>query len=223
MLDSTVRKNGQRRCSSWQAGQLVVVAVHPGLQRRAGAVPAGQHDPGLRPAEHPRDGPQVGDLVAGLARRRAAADVQLAELLDRGRRPEPVDEAGRLVHQRPVGLLGAAGEVVEQRVGRLGVVPEALDVEQAGLQGGGDQRLEVAPGQVGVGVLGRDHLALLGDPQRARRPRRAAAPGSPRSWGRRRGRPCRRGRGRAAAGCPRARATSTRSSSARYSAQLAAR
>ena len=75
-------------------------------------------------------------------------------------------EVDRLVHQRPVGLLRAVGEVVEQRVGRLGVVPEPLDVEQAGLQRGRDQRLEVAPGAVGVAVLGGDHLALLGDPQR---------------------------------------------------------
>ena len=162
-------------------------------------------------------------VVAGLAGRRAAADVELAELLDRGGRPEPVDEAGRLVHQRPVGLLGAVGEVVEQRVGRFRVVAQALDVEQARLQRGGDQRLQVAAGQVGFGVLGRDHLALLGDPQRPGDRARRLGPDRLVAAGRHRGRRCRPGRGRAAAGSPRRAATSTRSSSARYSAQLAAR
>ena len=36
-------------------------------------------------------------------------------------------------------------------------------VEQRRLQGGRDQRLQVAPADVGIGVLAGDHLALLGD------------------------------------------------------------
>ncbi|MFL5887461.1 MAG: phosphoenolpyruvate carboxylase, partial [Solirubrobacteraceae bacterium] len=55
------------------------------------------------------------------------------------------------MHQCPVGLLGACREVVQQLVGGFGVLPEPLDVEQAGLQGGGDEGLEIASGTVGRG------------------------------------------------------------------------
>ncbi len=47
----------------------------PALDRGAEAVPARQHQPALRPAEHPGNGAQILDLAGLLARRRAAADV----------------------------------------------------------------------------------------------------------------------------------------------------
>jgi hypothetical protein len=37
-----------------------------------------------------------------------------------------------------------------------------VGVQQRGLQRGGDQGFQVAPADLGVGVLGGDHLALLG-------------------------------------------------------------
>ena len=71
------------------------------------------------------------------------------------------------MHQFGVGALGAGGQVVEHLVGGPGGVAEALDVEQRRLQRRGQQRLEVAVRDLRLGVLGGDHLALLGDPQRA--------------------------------------------------------
>ena len=67
-----------------------------------GAVPAGHHQPALRPPEHPRDRPQVLDRVGLLARRRSAADVELGDLVDRGDRAEEVDEARVVVDERAV-------------------------------------------------------------------------------------------------------------------------
>ena len=65
-----------------------------------------------------------------------------------------------------VRALRAGGQFVEHLVRRFGVVPQPFDVEQRRLQGGRHQRLQVAVGHPRFGVLGRDHLALLGDPQR---------------------------------------------------------
>ena len=80
---------------------------------------------------------------------------------------EVLDETRCLVDQFAVGPLRAGGEVVEHLVGRPRGVAEALDVEQRRLQRGGEQCLEVAVRDPGLGVLGRDHLTLLGDPQRS--------------------------------------------------------
>ena len=65
-----------------------------------------------------------------------------------------------------VRALRAGGQVVEHLVGGARGVAEALDVEQRGFQGGRQQRLQVAVRDPRLGVLGGDHLALLGDPQR---------------------------------------------------------
>ena len=48
-----------------------------------------------------------------------------------------------------------------------GRVTEPFDVEQRRLESGGQQCLQVAVGDPRLGVLGGDHLALLGEPQRA--------------------------------------------------------
>ena len=85
---------------------LVGMLGEPLLHRAAEAVPARQHQPALRPAEHPGDGAQVLDRAGLLARGRPAADVQRRDLVDDGRVPEIVDEAVGLVDQAAIGLEG---------------------------------------------------------------------------------------------------------------------
>ena len=68
-----------------------------------------------------------------LARGRPAADVERADLADRRRRLEVLDESRCLVHQFGVRPLGPGGQLVEHLVGGLGGVAEALDVEQGRL------------------------------------------------------------------------------------------
>ena len=63
-------------------------------------------------------------------------------------------------------MLGQRGQFVEHLIRGRGGVAEALDVEQGGLQGRRDQALQVAMRDAGFGVLGGDHLALLGQAQR---------------------------------------------------------
>jgi hypothetical protein len=99
-------------------------------------------------------------FCGGLARRRARADVQFGDLADRRGAEEVVGEAGRLVHQRrgrpscsPATAPRPPAGRPWARLGRL---------QQRGLQRGRHQRLQVAPADLGVGVLGGDHLALLG-------------------------------------------------------------
>ena len=115
MFDSTLRKNGQRACISRSAGAARRASRSSASTARAEAVPAGQHQPALRPAEHPRDGAQVLDRLRRRARRRAAADVELGDLGDRRRGAEVVDEARRLVHQRAVGVERVRRELVHDR------------------------------------------------------------------------------------------------------------
>ena len=77
------------------------------------------------------------------------------------------------MHQFGVCALGPCGQLVEHLVCGPRGVAQPLHVEQGGLERGGDERLEVAVRDPRLGVLGRDHLALLGDPERpAHRARR---------------------------------------------------
>ena len=62
------------------------VAGVPILDGEPDAVPAGQHQPALAPAEHPRDGAQILDARRRCARRGPAADVEVGDLGDRRRR-----------------------------------------------------------------------------------------------------------------------------------------
>ena len=95
------------------------------------------------------------------------ADVQRTDLADRGGLQEVLHETVCLVDQFGVGTLRTVGQFVENFVGRAGRVAEPLDVEQGRLQGGRQQGLQVALGHLRLGVFGGDHLALLGQPQRA--------------------------------------------------------
>ena len=130
------------------------------LHRRAEAAPARQADAALAPGESPGDGAQVFDGAGGLARGRARADVELGDLAQGGGGEEPVGKAGGVVDDAAVGGEGGFAE-------RGGCLQEGLrcgagGVQQRGLQRGGHQRLQVAPADLGMGVLGADDLALLG-------------------------------------------------------------
>ena len=62
MFDEQRRKNGQSRYIACSSGVPSSGRVgEPGLDRRAEAVPARQHQAALRPAEHPGDRAQVLD------------------------------------------------------------------------------------------------------------------------------------------------------------------
>ena len=148
------------------------------------AVPARQDEPALGPAEHPRDRPQVLDPVGLLARRRPAADVERGDLADRRDLPEELDEPWvastrsryERERQRRTATIIAAAKRAASSSSRSAS-------RQRRLERRGHQRLQVAPGRRRLGVLGGDHLALLGDAERAVAPIRAAGPGSPRTPG----------------------------------------
>ena len=74
---------------------------------RPETVPARQHQAALRPAEDPGDGSQVFDPVRGLARGRAAADVERGDFGDDGRLPEIGREARRFIDKAAIGVEGA--------------------------------------------------------------------------------------------------------------------
>ena len=127
----------------------------------AKAIPAGQDQPALAPAEAPRDGPQVLDALGGLARGRAGADVEFGNFADGGGLEEIGVEARGFVHQRPVGGHAVVGERLRGLQEGLGHVGRWR--QQAGFQRGGHQRFEVAAADVRVAVFGTDHLALFGE------------------------------------------------------------
>ena len=132
-------------------------------ERVADAVPAGQHHPRLRPAEHPGDRAQILDPVGLGAARRAAADLQAGDLGDRGHLAEEGAEAFRAIDEVAIGVERGVGQPVHRRgEGRVLGVGQPLGLE-AGEQGGGRHRFEVRHGGVAGAVFARDHLALLGD------------------------------------------------------------
>ena len=130
-------------------------------------------------------------------------EVELGHLADRRGGPEPLDEARRSRRPAPGRRPSPARPArPSARRRRRGVGAEALDVEQARLEGGRHQRLEVAGGP----SRGRRTWPPAPRPARSGaatpRPRPGAGPRSPRSSGRRPDRPCRPGRGTAAAARP---------------------
>ena len=140
---------------------------------------------------------------AGLARRRARADVELGDLADRRGREEVVDEAGRLVDQRAVGLLRAGATSSSSG----GVRRNAVGAEASSMSSSvASSVAATSVSRLRRPISGSAYLAAITSPCSVRRicavaPCPAAAPGSPGSSARRRGRRCRRGRGTAAAGC----------------------
>ena len=141
------------------------IRLEPAVDCGAESVPARQHQPALSPAEYPGNRPQVFDARRRGSRRRTAADVELGDLGDRRRRAEVFGKLGGLVHERAIGTVGACREVVEDREIRRCAPAEALGVLEARFERRGDQRFQVAPSELRVGILAGDDLALLGDPK----------------------------------------------------------
>ena len=130
------------------------------VHRATQAEPARQRDAALPPAERPGNGAQILDAGQRLARGRARADVELRDLLQRRGVHEVVGEARRVHHQRAVAAHAGFGQPIGRLQERLRYVV-ARGLERA-FQHRRHQRFQVAAAEFGVGVLGADHLALLG-------------------------------------------------------------
>src|SRR4051812_29957869 len=87
--------------------------LQPVTDGRSETIPRGQHQPALRPAEHPWDCPQILDASRFLARRRPASDVEIGNLADDGRFPEVALEARRFVDQRAISTIGTFRQVLD--------------------------------------------------------------------------------------------------------------
>ena len=163
-VEHAMRKNGHARdISRWQL-QLAL------RQRGAGAEPRRQQDPVLRPREHPRDRAQVLERVRRPGARPGASRSS-APTARRSARPG--GRSARSPRRRPArGRSRTSGR--PRARSRRGTRPAPRRRRRgARRQQRRDLLLERAAGQLGVGVLGGDDLALLGDPhaaaQRARR------------------------------------------------------
>ena len=171
MFDSMLRKNGQRACISVRSARPASAPPRllgkPRVDGEAEAVPARQHQPALPPAEHPRDRAEILDARRRRARCRPAADVEARDFGDRRGRPKVVDEARRLVDERAIGGVRVLRQRVHRAVVGGGTILEPLAVDEARLERGGDERLQVAPAEIGIRILAGDDLALLGDAQAA--------------------------------------------------------
>ena len=139
----------------------------PLFHRRAKPVPAWQHEATLTPAEYPRNRPQVFDLLRRLARRRAAADVELGDFRDRRRGAEIRQKLRRFVDQRPVRRERQRGKLVHRGVIIRHCVVAACRGQQARLHRRGDQRFQIAPAELGVRILAGDDFTLLSNANRA--------------------------------------------------------
>ena len=137
--------------------------VDEARQRGSGPVPARQHHPGLRPAEHPGNSPQVFDSIRFGAAGRSGADFQIGDFGYGGRgaekRPEPVrfiDQAA--IGAERIGTDSGKGRAKARQIGRLrGRWAKACQ------QGRCRHALKACRPDVGVAVFGGDDLALLGD------------------------------------------------------------
>ena len=150
-----------------QMGQqrLALLAAHleQAVQSAAHAVPAGDDVAVLRPGEHPGDGAQIAERPRAEAARRARADIEQRDLLERARRLEILDEAGM---GDEAGIGGAAGagqrlqDVVELalRLQRL----LALGFQRMLEHARGEQLHLIERGAL-IGIFIGHHLALLGD------------------------------------------------------------
>ena len=99
-------------------------------------------------------------------RRRSRADIQLGDLGDRRRAEEIVDKARRLVDELPIGRHAALPKSAPPRR-RTPAARSCRQFSKRRFERRRDQRLEIAPADVGIGVFRRDHLALLGQPDLA--------------------------------------------------------
>ncbi len=138
------------------------MGVDIGLHRRTEAEPAGQHQPALRPREHPGNRAQILDRLRFLARGGARADVEARDLGDDGRGPEIAHEAIGFVDKAAIGLVGGKRQFLhglqKSWVGR-----GALVLQQRGFERRRGERLQIASPDLGVRVFARYDLTLFGD------------------------------------------------------------
>ena len=155
-----------------EEGPLAVHRAHPlpGLailvldlgERGAQPVPRRNHAAALRPCEDPRDRAEIVEGPLAATSRGPRRDRQVLDFLDRGRLLEVRDEA-RLVDQFAVHRPRTFGEPGCQG-GPLG--GRRRPPHGRGDEGGPRHLLEVASCDLGVVVAFREHLALLGQPER---------------------------------------------------------
>src|SRR3954454_15830038 len=138
----------------------------PGVHRAAEAVPSRQHQPALRPTEHPWNRAQILDVAGLLAARRPAADVQRGDLSDDGGSPEIISETFGLVHQPAVGLESERRQLIH----RFEIIRfwRALPwLQQTSLESSRRENFQVASAHLGIGIFAGYDLALFGDPDLA--------------------------------------------------------
>src|SRR5713101_6816107 len=92
--------------------------------------------------------------------------MEINDLADDGRLPKIALEASGFVHQAPIGSMGMGGKLLHGRQVLI-VGCRLVGLQQRRLQRRSDQGLEVTPAHLRVGIFGGDHLALLGDADRA--------------------------------------------------------
>ena len=170
MFDSTLRKNGHCSCISRSSASALGVAARA---TSSTAVPKP-----YQPGSISRHWPQLNThgiarrssmRVRRRARRRPAADVELGDLGDRRRaRGSTRRTRASRTRARDTRVSAMADSSSSARVELGGArSPMPLGVDEARLHRRGDERFEVAPAELRIGVLARDDLALLGDAQPA--------------------------------------------------------
>ena len=92
-----------------QPEALVAPHLEEALDRAAHPVPAGDDVAVLRPGEHPRNGAQIAQRARAEAPRRARADIEQRDLLERARRLEIGDEVG-MADEARIGGARSAGQ-----------------------------------------------------------------------------------------------------------------
>ncbi|MNH07369.1 hypothetical protein D3C79_667600 [compost metagenome] len=138
--------------------QLTLTTGQGVAQRGFPAQPGRQHQPGLGPAEDPRDGPQAFD-APGATFCRAAAQRQAPQFLFWRRLAEVLDEIGILPYHAAVGLDTIGGQLVHHFTpGRL----RGRWWQQRGFKHGSQVQVEVLLGNARQAELEADHFTLLG-------------------------------------------------------------
>ena len=149
--------------------RLALLAAHleEALDRAAHAVPAGDDVTVLRPGEHPRNGAQIVQRARAEAPRRARADIEQRDLLERARRLEIVNQVG-MRDKAGIGGARSAGQrlesVVELALGLQRLL--ALRFQRMLEHARGEQLHLIERGAL-IGIFEGDHLALLGDAEAA--------------------------------------------------------
>src|SRR5215831_12378232 len=88
----------------------------------------------------------------------------MSNLRDNSGFPEIALETVGLIYKAAIGQVGMRREFFH----RLSIFCTecAFGRQQGGLQRGRGKHLQISPADIGIGILGRDHLALFGEPDR---------------------------------------------------------